>query len=374
MQRTITLGKGVIGFVQRGELRLQGGIVGTAQLLLQYGIDGGLYGLIVLEALLLCLTFHFLRVEAERYGHTTTGYTQPAVLVNQHTAFLDGGKLVRLRLLFGLQRLLLGHGSAHLLHVLDESLHQLLLALTAHGIETIAARTERIALLIGKGHLSGHHLGMLLEIVVDNHRDLMLVAVLILICAHAQRTGLAHVNSVHSGGIGAAVPLPHNNNVTRHRRTAKRLVVQTESADNVGITLVSDPTAKLVALIHSTRRRNEETETAISQLADILGNTEVVNVRKLTAEVLVVLVDDVQACHKRYVGDGKVNAAITDDGVLESLDMYLGVGIEEFQDVTRDTVYLHGLDVTATAHLTRHLTDDVTDTCTTLQHIAALET
>ena len=97
------------------------------------------------------------------------------------------------------------------------------------------------------------------------------------------------------------------------------------------------------------------------------------NIRKLSAQILINLIYNMKSCHKRYVGDGKIYSAIGNHGVLESLNMDFCIRIKQFQDVSADGIDLNSLYVAATAHVLRHLTDNIADTGTAFKHVATLE-
>ena len=167
MEIAITLHKLVVCLIQGIKLWIKCCIVRTAQLLLQYIVNGFLYVLIVVKALLLGISLYLVGIEIQGNSLAILRHAQSTILINEHSALLNHRKLVRCRLL--LRLLLWCCIFLSLAHALGKVCKHLRLVHVLYRIETIAARTEGISLLIAKCHFSSHHLRMLLEIVVDSH-------------------------------------------------------------------------------------------------------------------------------------------------------------------------------------------------------------
>ena len=81
-----------------------------------------------------------------------------------------------------------------------------------------------------------------------------------------------------------------------------------------------------------------------------------------------------KSCDKWNIGDCQIHAAIRYACLLKALYVHLGIGVEQREYAARCAVYLDGMNVAALAHRGGHLSQDVADTCRTLQDVAALET
>ena len=196
MQRSIALRKLVVRLVKRIQFRLQGCIIRISELLLQHIVNGFLYGLIVGKAFCLGVALYLLVIQSQWYCHASLRHTQPALIVHKHPAFLLCRQLVLRLFLPNRPNFPYIPSLPGLFHAFRKVSQHLLLIHAFNGIEAITARTESVALLIAKGHLTGHHLRMIPEIVVDNHRHLVFVTILVCPCADTKRTGLADINGV----------------------------------------------------------------------------------------------------------------------------------------------------------------------------------
>ena len=106
--------------------------------------------------------------------------------------------------------------------------------------------------------------------------------------------------------------------------------MQTECAYKVGASFIDYPFPQSRTVVHRSSGGDEDANTSFTQLADVLGYTEIVYVMKLLAQILVACrVINSQSWYKWYIGDGKVYAAILNVGLLKSLYIDLCVGVEQ---------------------------------------------
>ena len=98
------------------------------------------------------------------------------------------------------------------------------------------------------------------------------------------------------------------------------------------------------------------------------------NVSELRGQVLVTaLILHLQASDEWNVGNGKVNASVLYLGLLEALDVNLGIRIEQRKNATCRVINLYGMNIATVADFCRHLGKDISDTCRAFQDGSTLE-
>ena len=127
----------------------------------------------------------------------------------------------------------------------------------------------------------------------------------------------------------AVHPLTDDNDVRRCRCAAECLVVQSECAHHIAVTLVAYPCPQFVGAVESAVRCDEYAYAALTQFTYVLCYAEIVDMAELAREVAVTaVVVYVHVCREWHVGNGKIHAAVLNPCFLEALDVDLCVGVE----------------------------------------------
>ena len=215
--------------------------------------------------------------------------------------------------------------------------------------------------------------GVLDEILVVVHGVLASLACarLLVLCRAFAADG-AHVNGLCR--LLTVHTLADNDDVRRDGCAAKGLVVHAECSDEVRTALVHHPVAQCLAVVKCTVRGYEDTQTALTQLAHVLGNAEIVDIVELLGKVAVACgIVYAKSCNEWHIGDGQVHAAVGDACLLEALYVHLCIGIEQREYAARRAVYLYGVNVAALAHRGGHLSQDIADTGRAFKDVATFE-
>ena len=321
--------KVIVSPVQFRKQRLQSLVVLVVDLVFKHFCKCFLDCVVCLEALNLCVPLYLVGIDFERLC-STDGVDVQLTVLDKHFANLLAGHCIN-------------HVCTVCLLVAEllccERLHELcqhlFLLLILFRIQALACRTECVAFLKGKVHFTCHILGVLNEIAVVVHRELLdngsflalyLACLACFILRHTFACNSAHVNGI--GRLLAVHTLANDNDVRGYTCAAESLVVHTESTDKVSTALANNPITQFLAAVKRTIRRDEDTQTALTQFAYVLCYTEVVNVVELFRQVFVACcIVHTQAGNKRNIGNSQVHATIGDTCLLKALYLHLCIGI-----------------------------------------------
>ena len=142
------------------------------------------------------------------------------------------------------------------------------------------------------------------------------------------------------------------------------MIVHSEGPDKISASGTDNPLPQLSAVVECSVGGYEDSDTALTQLAHVLGDTEIMYVSEFSGKVFVACrILHIQSRDKRYVGDGQVYAAVRDAGLLKALYIHLRIGIQQRKDRARCFVYLYGMYVAAFTDIGRHLLENTADAC-----------
>ena len=240
-------------------------------------------------------------------------------------------------------------------------------------------------MLKSESHFTAHVLRMLREIGVDFHgglprHDLIrpgLGVPLPLVEFVVLTAGNDRIGYIYGVGRHLAVhALADDDYVRGGTSPLEGGIIQTEGSDNISVALVHQPlTESLATAVERATGGNEDAQTARGELADILGDAEVVNpaASELAGDILLLRVVNLDIVAERHIGYGQINGAVGDVRVLESLHHDIGIGIQEGEDTASRLVEFDRGDFAPLAHGLRHGGKDIADTGRAFQDITALE-